>query len=96
MHRRHRRGEVIVDLDAEVTAPEAQSYKPLKVHGVCRHTITWWRRAGHIAPVGKRGRSPLYRWGDLLRAERDTRMSGQSHRSSRCRSCERVSERCAA
>ena len=84
---------MIVDLDAPVTAPEAQSYTPLKRHGVCRHTITWWRTAGHVEQIGQRGRSPLYRWGDLLRAERDTRLSGQSRRSTRCRSCERAAER---
>jgi hypothetical protein len=84
---------VIVNLDAKVTAREAQDYPPMKAYGVCRHTIAWWRRVDHIAPIGRRGRSPLYRWGDLLQTERDTRLSGQSHRSTRCRSCERAAER---
>lgn len=82
-----------MNLDAQVTAREAQDYPPLQKAGVCRHTIAWWRTVGHIAPSGKRGRSPLYRWRDVLRVERDTRLSGNSRRSPRCRSCERAAER---
>lgn len=48
---------------------------------VTRHAIAMWRQHGRIQPVGKRGRSPLYRFGDLLSAERETRQSGHSHRS---------------
>jgi hypothetical protein len=57
-----------VDLDAEVTAVEAAS-----VLGVDRHVIYMWRALGKVDPVGSRGRSPLYRWGDLLGVERETR-----------------------
>lgn len=89
----HNAGEVIVNLDAQVTAREAQDYPPLAKAGVCRHTIAWWRTTARIEPAGQRGRSPLFRWGDLLRAERDTRLSGLSRRSTRCRSCERSAER---
>jgi hypothetical protein len=85
---------VIVDLDAQVSAREAAGYPPMINAGVCRHTIAWWRTAGHIEPVGQRGRSPLYRWGDVLAVERDTRLSPLgAPRSSRCRSCERAAER---
>lgn len=53
-----------MDLDARVTAAEAA-----RLLGVERHTIYMWK----LARRGMRGRSPLYRWGDLLRKERDTR-----------------------
>jgi len=86
-------GEVIVNLDALVTAREAQDYRALRAHHVCRHLIGMWRHAGRLTVQGKRGRSPLYRFGDILRAERDTRVSGSSHRAEGCRSCDRASER---
>jgi hypothetical protein len=57
-----------VDLDAEVTAVEAS-----KMLGVDRHVIYMWRALGKVEPVGSRGRSPLYRWGDLLAVESKTR-----------------------
>lgn len=83
-----------MNLDAQVTAREAQDYPPLARAGVCRHTIAWWRSAGQIEPAGQRGRSPLYRWRDVLRVERDTRLSPRgAPRTTRCRSCERAAER---
>ncbi len=86
-----------MNLDAQVSAREAAGYPPLRTYGVCRHLIGMWKRLGKLIPVGQRGRSPLYRWGDVLRVERDTRLrAGKSHRSAECRSCERASERCAA
>lgn len=87
---------MIVNLDAHVSAREAAGYPPMRKHGVCRHLIGMWKRLGKLAPVGQRGRSPLYRWRDVLQVEADTRRSGQSHRSTECRSCERASERVAA
>lgn len=89
-------GEVIVNLDAQVSAREAADYEPLKKAGVCRHLIGMWKTLGKLMPVGQRGRSPLYRWGDVLAVERDARRSGRSHRSTECRSCDRAAERCAA
>lgn len=80
-----------MNLDAQVSALDAAGW--LKAAGVCRHRVYAWRSEGRIAPVGRRGRSPLYRWGDVLRAEAETRMSGLSHRSLGCRSCERGAER---
>jgi hypothetical protein len=84
---------VIVNLDALVTAREAQDYPPLQKAGVCRHTIGTWRTLGWIAPVDKVGRSPRYRWRDVLRVEHAKRSSGRAHRSTRCRSCDRAAER---
>jgi hypothetical protein len=84
------RGEVIVNLDAQVSAIEAAGW--LSTAGVCRHRVYAWRSEGRITEVGKRGRSPLYRFGDVLQAEADTRMSGLSHRTAGCRSCERAAE----
>lgn len=72
-----------MNLDARVTAREAEEFDPLRVHNVKRHLIYVWRAQGRIEPVGHRGRSPLYRWGDILEVERDTRRSGASHRGRR-------------
>lgn len=85
-----------MNLDALVTAREAQDHPGLKAQRVCRHTIAWWRTSGRLTVKGKRGRSPLYRFGDVLQVERDTRLSGYSNRAEECRSCLRVAERVAA
>lgn len=91
------RCEVIVDLDALVTAREAQDHPGIKAQRVCRHTIAWWRTTGRLTVRSMRGRSPLFRFGDVLRVERDMRlMTKHSHRSGRCRSCLRAAERVAA
>jgi len=67
--------------DLLVTATEgARLLADLKV---TRHNIAMWRLHGRIATRGKRGRSPLYRFGDILRVERDTRCSGLSRRGPR-------------
>ena len=79
-----------MNLDVQVSAREAAGYPPMQRAGVCRHLIYVWRAAGRLKPVGQRGRSPLYRWGDVLQVERNTRLSGQSHRSEGCRSCDRA------
>jgi len=72
-----------MNLDAEVTAAEIESYLP----GVSIERIIGWRRAGKIAVVGYRAtgrrRSPLYRWGDILRVEAETRRSPYNLRSPR-------------
>lgn len=52
------------DLDASVPAGFAARYL-----GVSRQLIRRWRQLGHIKPVGRDGRSPLYRWGDLIDVE---------------------------
>jgi hypothetical protein len=78
-----------VDLDALVTATEAAASPHLQ--GVCRHLIGMWKTRGKVEPRVMRGRSPLYRYGDLLMVERQTRRSGYSHRSDECSSCLRAS-----
>lgn len=81
-------------LDALVTAREAMDHPGLRAQRVCRHTIAWWRTSGRLTVRGKRGRSPLYRFGDLLEAERDTRLAvKRSRRSATCRSCDRAPAR---
>lgn len=77
------RSGVIVNLDALVTAREAEAHPGLQRYRVTRHLIYTWRSLGKIEPVDRRGRSPLYRFGDILLAERDTRRSGASHRGPR-------------
>jgi hypothetical protein len=49
--------------------------------GVSRQLFNYWRASGKIQPVDtdQRGR-PLYRHGDILTVERDTRRSPNSHR----------------
>src|SRR5262249_24503153 len=74
------------NLDAEVTATEAAASDALRGN-VCRHLIGMWKHKGKLTVRGMRGRSPLYRYGDILKVERDTRRSGYSHRSEECRSC---------
>jgi hypothetical protein len=77
-----------VNLDALVTAREAEDYPALRAARVTRHLIYAWRSSGRLTQHGTRNRSPLYRWGDILQAERDTRVSGSSHRGPRERQLE--------
>lgn len=63
------------DVDALVTGAEAA-----RLVGVTRHLVGMWKRAGKLTPKDRRGRSPLYRLGDVLQVERDTRRSRHSHR----------------
>lgn len=55
--------------DATLTATEAAALIPR----LSRHAVGMWVTRGKLQPVGKRGRSPLYRWADLVRVERQTR-----------------------
>jgi predicted site-specific integrase-resolvase len=55
-----------LDRNARVTPSEASPSL-----GVSIQLISMWRRNGRLRPVGKRGQSPLYRFGDLLDVERD-------------------------
>lgn len=54
---------------ALVTAREVELVLP----SVSRHLVYLWRDQGRLTAHGKRGRSPLYRWGDIIDVERDTR-----------------------
>lgn len=66
----------MLDLDAEVTAAEAASQLPQ----ISRQLIAMWVKAGKLTPCGRTGRSPLYRWGDILAVEAATRNSPYSSR----------------
>lgn len=48
---------------------------------VSRQLLNWWRRTGKLTPAAadRTGR-PLYRLGDVVQVERQTRRSPQSHR----------------
>lgn len=70
-----------MNLDAHVTASEAVADPAMKAQHVTIPLICMWRKLGKLRAVGKRGRSPLYRWGDILTVEAQTRMSGKSHRN---------------
>jgi DNA-binding transcriptional MerR regulator len=65
----------VYDPDARLPAHLAA-----RLVGVSRQLINYWRASGLIVPVGHRGRSPLYRLGDILAVEADTRRSPQSRR----------------
>lgn len=71
--------EVSVDRDAEVTATEIEQLLPT----VSRHLVYVWRRAGKLEVKGRRGRSPLYRWGDVVDVERETRTADPASQRAR-------------
>lgn len=62
-----------MNMDALVTATEAAAGLP----DVSRHLIGMWVRHGKLNVKGHRGRSPLYRWGDIVAVEAATRMSNR-------------------
>ena len=62
-------GVVTMNPDALVTAVEIES----KLVTVSRHLVYVWRGSGRLKARGKRGRSPLYRWGDVVKLEAETR-----------------------
>lgn len=64
-----------LDLDALLTGAQAA-----RAAGVSRANICHWRNTGRLTLRGWRGRSPLYRFGDVLDVERDTRRSRKSPR----------------
>lgn len=65
--------------------PHALVTASLGAHRVCvsKQLVNYWRTTGKITPVAtdKRGRA-LYRLRDIVRVERETRRSAQSHRKS--------------
>jgi hypothetical protein len=61
----------IVNLDAKLTAAQAARYV-----GISRQLFNYWRTSGKVEP-DERG---LYRLGDVLEVERQTRHSPNSHR----------------
>lgn len=79
-----------MNLDALVTATEAAASPALD--DICRHLIGMWKVTGKLEVKGRRGRSPLYRYGDVLDVERQTRRSGFSHRIA-CSACRKAAQR---
>lgn len=64
------------DLDAKLPAHLAAAQV-----GVSRQLVNWWRRSGKLKPAAKASRGYVYRLGDVLEVERDTRRSPNSRRS---------------
>lgn len=58
------------DPDDLVTAADVARMMPT----VSRHLVYVWRSQGKLTPQETRGRSPLYRWGDVLAVETRTRL----------------------
>jgi len=51
---------------------------------VSKQTVNYWVSAGKLTPAARDGHGrPLYRYGDVLAVERDTRRSGKSRRRAR-------------
>lgn len=65
-----------MDLDARVTPAEILAAMP----DLSWHTIAMWVARGKLQERGRRGRAPLYRWGDVLTVERTTRLNPKSSR----------------
>ena len=55
--------------NTKLTAAQIERQLPT----VSRHLVYMWRSAGKLQEQGKRGRSPLYRWGDVVKLEAATR-----------------------
>lgn len=61
-----------MNLDARLSLSQAA-----QLAGVSKQLVNWWRSQGKL----KRGEDGLYRAGDVLAVERDTRRSPYSSRS---------------
>ncbi len=66
--------------DHELTATEAAAILPVSVP-----LISIWKAKGKLKPVGQRGRSPLYRWGDLVAVERAQALAAAAANNHRAR-----------
>lgn len=64
----------------EVTATEASLLLPISVQ-----LVSMWKRNGKLQPVGTRGRSPLYRFGDLVDLEKDMALAAAAANNPRAR-----------
>lgn len=60
-----------LDPDELVTAADIARLIP----SVSRHLVYVWRAQGKLTAKETRGRSPLYRWGDALAVEVETRIA---------------------
>lgn len=63
------------DRNAEVTAAQAA-----RALGISRQVVAMWKAGGKIEPKKTKGRSPLYRFGDIIDANAEALASGYSHR----------------
>ena len=68
----------VIDMDALITGAQAA-----RLAGVTRAAVCIWRNRGRLEVRRTRGRSPLYRLGDVLDVERETRQSGKANRGPR-------------
>lgn len=59
-----------LDPDALVTAADIARLIP----SVSRHLVYVWHGRGKLTARERRGRSPMYRWGDVLDVEARTRL----------------------
>lgn len=66
--------------DRQVTASEIAEVLPVSVQ-----LVSMWKSKGKLKPVGKRGRSPLYRYGDASDLERDMRLAAARANNHRAR-----------
>lgn len=66
--------------DALLTATEVASLLPVSVQ-----LVSMWKRDGKLSPAGMRGRSPLYRFGDLCDLERDMAVAAAAANNHRAR-----------
>ena len=62
-----------MNLNALVTAPEISRMMP----DVSRHLVGMWAHQGRLTVRGRRGKSPLYRLGEVMAVETSTRQSGR-------------------
>lgn len=66
--------------DHEVTATEAAQLLPISVQ-----LISMWKHNGKLQPAGRRGRSPLYRFGDLVKLEQQMATAAAAANNPRAR-----------
>jgi predicted site-specific integrase-resolvase len=70
-----------VNRDAEVTASEVAQLLPVSLQ-----LLSMWKSKGKLRPVKKRGRSWVYRYGDVLDLEREmarAAVAANNHRARR-------------
>lgn len=66
--------------DTLVTATEATMLLPISVQ-----LVSMWKRDNKLTPVAMRGRSPLYRYGDVSDLERDMAVAAVKANNPRAR-----------
>ena len=67
---------MVQNADTKVTIAEIRTVFPKVTQG----TVYMWAQRGKIRRAGKRGRNPLFYWGDVVAAETETRLTPQSTR----------------